>query len=436
MSKQVLPESTKKPKEAPRKAAQSTRAARAKVYRRQTARVEERRDGTPLIFGWGKHLSRRQKQTIQKRALWTFIVVTLLGVLITAGYAIYNINYRIPGLPIVTVNGHPIPQSLFRKFNYYVAQDLANQLADLQKQQAAAQIDANSTDQATHLKGEKELSDLEQKQNTLTAQNNIPAVGGVSVEDLIDDELIREQIPLLEAHGVAPSLLEASDKEINAKLDAFKQALPHSTTYSQFLSNAKMSEDDFRQILAVLVRRDKMDAYQRSLVGATMPQVHASVILTANQADANKILDKLRASKDLPTDFANQAKRLSKDPNTKTKGGDLGWVVYGDTATDSTAERWLFDANRKPGDLSDPALKISGGEYAIYYVTAIDQHRPVSAAQEQSLKNSALAHWIAQIKSLPQTSLSDTDSTKLLDPHNFPAGLPSGAPSSPIGAGG
>jgi hypothetical protein len=152
---------------------------------------------------------------------------------------------------------------------------------------------------------------------------------------------------------------------------------------------------------------------------------------------ANKILDKLRVSKDLPADFANQARRLSKDPNTKSKGGDLGWVVYGDTATDSVAERWLFDSSRKPGELSDPALKISGGEYAIYYITAIDSHRPVSASEQQSLKSSALTHWIAQIKSLPQTTLSDTDSTKLLDPNNFPAGLPSGAPTSPLpGSGG
>jgi hypothetical protein len=435
MSKQVLPESTKKPKEAPKKADQSARVARGQARRRQTARVEERRDGKPLIFGYGKQLSRRQKQSIQRRALWTFIVVTVLGILFTAGFAIYNINYRIPGLPIVTVNGHQIPQSLFRKFNYYVTQDLANQLTDVQKQQAAAQVLATSPDQATQLKGEQELSDLEQRQNTLTAQDNIPGVGGTSVEDLVDDELIREQIPVLESQGVAPNLLEATDKDINAKLDAFKKALPRTIPYSQFLSNAKMSDDHFRQILAILVRRDKMDAYQQSLVGPTMPQVHANLILTADLADANKILDKLRTSKDLPSDFANQAKRLSKDPNSKTKGGDLGWVVYGDTATDSAAERWLFDPSRKPGELSDPALKISGGEYAIYYITGIDQHRPVSASQEQSLKSSALTHWISQIKSLPQTSLSDTDSTKLLDANNFPAGLPSGASTSPIPGG-
>ncbi|HEY7122729.1 MAG TPA: peptidylprolyl isomerase [Ktedonobacterales bacterium] len=435
MSKQVLPESTKKPKEAPKKADQSARVARGQARRRQTARVEERRDGKPLIFGYGKQLSRRQKQSIQRRALWTFIVVTVLGILFTAGFAIYNINYRIPGLPIVTVNGHQIPQSLFRKFNYYVTQDLANQLTDVQKQQAAAQVLATSPDQATQLKGEQELSDLEQRQNTLTAQDNIPGVGGTSVEDLVDDELIREQIPVLESQGVAPNLLEATDKDINAKLDAFKKALPRTIPYSQFLSNAKMSDDEFRQILAILVRRDKMDAYQQSLVGPTMPQVHANLILTADLADANKILDKLRTSKDLPSDFANQAKRLSKDPNSKTKGGDLGWVVYGDTATDSAAERWLFDPSRKPGELSDPALKISGGEYAIYYITGIDQHRPVSASQEQSLKSSALTHWISQIKSLPQTSLSDTDSTKLLDANNFPAGLPSGASTSPIPGG-
>jgi len=48
----------------------STRSNKSRKYNRQTAHVEARRDGKPLIFGWGKHLSHVEKVRIQRRATW------------------------------------------------------------------------------------------------------------------------------------------------------------------------------------------------------------------------------------------------------------------------------------------------------------------------------------------------------------------------------
>lgn len=413
MSKQTLPESTKNAKEAPARNAQPARPAKGRPYRRQTARVEERRDGKPLLFGWGKHLSRRQKNKIQARAFWSFVVVAVIAVVGVLGYAYYNINYGIPGQPIVTVNGHVIPQSLFRKLNFYVSQNLINQQAALSQQQTAAQKLANSTDPTKQQQGQQELSAIQQQQQVLQAQYSIPTVGSTSVEDLVDDELIQEQIPILEAHGVPASKLEASDKEITARLNAFKKAFPSTVTYSQFLSASNMSEDDVRQLVAILIRHDKMDTYQQSLVQPTMLQVHASDIETTTQQDAAKILSQLQglSATDLPTTFAKLAKKSSHDVNTKSKGGDLGWLVYGDTATETPAANWLFDPSRKVGDFS-PAINVGGGIYKIFYISALDQHRPVSANQLTTLKGEALTHWISLIKSLPQTKITDIDSTK------------------------
>ena len=47
------------------------RSQKPKQYHKQTARFEGKRDGKPLIFGWGKHLSHNQKVQIQRRATWT-----------------------------------------------------------------------------------------------------------------------------------------------------------------------------------------------------------------------------------------------------------------------------------------------------------------------------------------------------------------------------
>lgn len=426
MSKQTLPESTKKTKEAPARNAPSARPARGRPYRRQTARVEERRDGKPLLFGWGKRLSRRQKDKIQKRAFWTFFMVAVLAVVAVLGYSIYYINYYVPGEPVVTVNGHPVPQGLYRKMNFYLAQDLSNELAALNTQLTAAQQLANSTDPTKQAQGQQEVAALQNQQQSLQANDNQPSVGSISESNLADDILIQEQIPILEAQGVPASKLEASSKEIDSTLNSFKKALPTTTPYSQFLSSSKMSEDDLRQLIAVIIRHNKMDQYQRSLIGTAVAQVHSSDIETTSLSDANKLMSQLKAATDLPTTFAKLAKSSSHDANTKSKGGDMGWVVYGDTATGTAAEGWLFASSRKVGDLSQP-ISIGGGQYEILYISAIDRHRPISTAEQSTLQGEAYTNWISQIKLLPQTHISDVDSTKELASSNFPSSLPASA---------
>lgn len=437
MSNQTLPESSKKTKAAPTSKAQQARQARGRLYRRQTARVEERRDGKPLIFGWGKQLSRRQKTKIQTRAFWVFTVVAILAVVGVLGYSFFYVNYIVPAQPIVTVNGQAIPQSLYRKLNYYISQNLANQIASVQSQLSAAQQKANSNDPTTKAEGTQEVTNLNNQLTALQAQWSIPTVSAVSSEDLVDDVLIQSQIPVLEAQGVPAAELEATPQKIDAKLASFKKSFPVTVSYSQFLSSAKMSEDDFRQVLAIIVRRDNMQQYQQSLIGPTGYQVHAWLIQANSTDEANKFLTQLKgvSAAQLPAEFQKLAKRSSRDANTKAQGGDVGWVTNGDSNIDgkAIAENWLFDRSRKVGDLS-PALKIVNGVYDIYYISAIDPHRPISSSDLSTLRSNALDTWIGIIKTEPQVHIGEIDSTKQLDPNNFPANLPEGAPSTQPGA--
>ena len=77
---------------------------KVKKYVRQTAHVEARRDGKPLIFGWGVHLSHTEKVRLQQRAVW-FLTI-FIAVLLVAVCVVYwvNINVISPGLAITTVN--------------------------------------------------------------------------------------------------------------------------------------------------------------------------------------------------------------------------------------------------------------------------------------------------------------------------------------------
>src|SRR5690348_4685658 len=80
----------------------TTKAARNAVpaarYRKQTARGgnEFRRDGTPLIFGWGSHLTRLEKHRLQTGAAYGFFGVVIVAVLGVFLFGILQQNVLIP----------------------------------------------------------------------------------------------------------------------------------------------------------------------------------------------------------------------------------------------------------------------------------------------------------------------------------------------------
>jgi hypothetical protein len=124
-------------------------------YVKQTAHVEARRDGKPLAFGWGGHLSRSDKVRLQQRGIWA--ITSLFALILVAVFVIYwaNINVITPGLAISTANGQSISQSDYRKMVAVKAQLQLNDLNGprgwsgkrdaMLKQVAAAQKDIDDT---------------------------------------------------------------------------------------------------------------------------------------------------------------------------------------------------------------------------------------------------------------------------------------------------
>src|SRR6185312_5514031 len=128
-----------------------------KRYYKQTAHVEARRDGKPLIFGWGGHLPHSEKTRIQRRAIWTITVLTVLLIIAVIVGAWININIIVPNLAITSVNGQAIPQSDYRKLLALKAQlelnkiygptGLTSQRDNLRKQVADQQKTVDDTTQ-------------------------------------------------------------------------------------------------------------------------------------------------------------------------------------------------------------------------------------------------------------------------------------------------
>ncbi len=454
----------------------TTRSNKPKKYNRQTAHVEARRDGKPLIFGWGKHLSHAEKVKIQRRATWA--IAGIFGFLIVGTILAFwiSINIIIPGQPITSVNGHQIPQSQYRKMvavktqlelnKIYGKQGLVAQANDLTKQDAAQlktindltkQVDtlnkqikalpAGSTPQRTDLENQlqsakKQLSDAQAKHQSLTQQisnlnqNTIPLekqsftqsqVANDSVSWLQDDELIREWITT--QSPAIQNQVNPTTAEVNKALNDLKASLPASSSYSNFLSQMNVSNDDVINMLTVKVRRDNMQNYLGSKVVSPAYQVLSRTITADTEAAASKILQELKNG----GDFGKIASKQSKDTTTASSGGSQGWLARGQYALNQNAavvENWLFDPSRYIYELS-PVLK-ENGSYHIAQIMGIDPSRRIDQSMLQTLQYNALSNWILEQKALPTTMITPVDQNKLLDPLNLPptSVLPAGAPSS------
>ena len=447
--------------------------SKTRKYTKQTARFEGKRDGKPLIFGWGGHLSHNEKVQLQKRATWAAAIgIGLLIVVVIVGFWI-NINVITPGLPITSVNGHPIPQSLYRKmvaFQTEIAQNNINgphgltaQRDSLRKQVATltknvndtnakitslnAQIKAlpagtsiERTNLTAQLKGQQAQLAIEQSQLTTAntdysnlTQTTLPQaqanfnqsqVGNDSVNWLQQDELIREW--LATQNSTVQAKVNPTSSAVSNAMKNFIANIPTSSSYNAFLSRDSVSDSDMQAMMTVKLRRENMQAYLASQIVSPAYQVLARSMTIDTQAHAQKVLKQLQAG----GNFGTLAKANSSDANTNSKGGDLGWLARGQYAQNFSAavvENWLFDPHRKLNEIS-PIL-FENGAYHIVQLLSVDPSRPVDATTLQTLKNSALANWVLEQEALPNAKVTSVDQNMLLDTANMPSDLPLAAPS-------
>ncbi len=458
------------------------RSAKSTKYVKQTARVEARRDGTPLIFGWGGHLSRSEKIVLQRRAIWSLTILTaLLIVVVLVGFWV-NLNIITPAQPITTVNGHNIPQADYRKLLAVKAQIEQNKIQGkgglfaqrdaLNREVAAKQADIDATtkqidtvnaqikalpasssnqrsDLETQLAGLKQqLKTNQSAHDTVSAQyqdmlkNTIPLEQQLYTQPqqtndsatwLQDDEIIREW--LATQNNSLNARINPSSSAIDNAVKAFAADFPAGSSYSKFLSADNVSDGDVHAAFALKLRRDNMQTYVTSLVTSPTYQVLARGITASTQADAKNLLKQLKSG----TDFGKLAKSKSVDSQTNSKGGDFGWLARGQyiqtyaTNTSGVVENWIFDPSRKLNELS-PVIS-ENGTFHIIQILGIDPSRDVDSATLTSLKANALNNWLVAKKA--NATITPIDQNKISDTANIPPGLPASAPGQTVpGAGG
>jgi peptidyl-prolyl cis-trans isomerase D len=133
---------------------------------------------------------------------------------------------------------------------------------------------------------------------------------------------------------------------------------------SQIRQNTQVSDDELKI------------AYQENIQQYQVPnRFHAQhiLLLTTGKTDAEvaevktKADDVLAQVKKKGTNFEDLAKKYSEDPGSKAKGGDLGWLVQGQTVPEF--EKAAFDLNN--GEISG----LVRTQYGFHIIKLIDKER-------------------------------------------------------------
>jgi hypothetical protein len=385
--------------------------ARPTSVRRQPARLYRGiRDGKPLIFGWGKDLTRVQKHRIQQRAAYSFLGAVLAIIIIIFAFGVLQQNVLIPNQTIVSVNGTNISQDTYRKYLAYISQVLWNKVQGELKQQAALQAavqngDQNAATQENIITSEISADEANYSTAVLTTQ---------ATDDLVENQLILNGTAQFEkTDPSAKAKLTVSDAEVTKAVNTFKAAFPANESVSDFLSKNGMSDSDLRFAATVQLRRTKMQAYLSAQLVSPARQVHYRRIEVNTLALANKLADELKKGTGT---WETLAKQNDLDANGKDTGGDVGWLAPG--TGDAAIEDWLFAPGRQVNQIG--VIKDASGTFDVLEALAFDPSRAVDPSLLKAAQSNALSHWLSGLKADPANHVGTPNAAMMQDTRNMP----------------
>jgi hypothetical protein len=394
----------------PRQNARTRATSRTAQFRRQTARLEGRRDGKPLLFGWGGHLTKAQKALFQRVAAFGFLGLVIAAVVVTLVLGILNQNVFIPNQTFVTVNGVKFTQDTYRKTLAFEAQTVWNKLQLEIQQMNELQTKGQQGDTAANT----QLQILQAQIQTDEATYQQAQITSATASLMIEDRLIQQGAQRFEQHNQVPAATFTPSKaDIDKALDVFKKSFPENEKYSDFLSKNGLNESDIRGFVQIQLRRDKMEAYLQSQMKSPTRQVHLRNIEVNTQADAENVLNQIKKT----GDWTGLAKKYSLDVDSKNQGGDLGWIASG--FGDAGIEIWWNDPGRKVNDISGP-IHDASGTWDITQILGFDDNRTLDAQKLSDAKSNILSHWLGGEKVRPGYVISTPDNNMLTANRNMP----------------
>ena len=348
-----------------------------------------------------KQLSRREREEQQKRILYIIAGVTLVTVIAVLGFGFYHEYVVKPSSPVALVNGKPISTRDFQLMVQYRRLDMASQIAMLQDQ--LARLDPTAEDQQFLVQYlQQQIQQLQSQESDLPGQ---------ALDDMIDDELIRQEAAKRGITVTAEEVQEEIERQFGYERNpptptptpitatVAITATPSPTVplmteeefqrnYSEYVvalrKNAGFSEAAFRALFESSVYRSKLQEALAEEAPTTAEQVHARHILVETEEEAREVLERLEAGED----FATLANELSQDPGAED--GDLGWFPRGQMVTEFEEAAFALQA----GETSEPVQTTYG--YHIIQLIERDPDRPLDEAILERQKASALEDWLEE----------------------------------------
>jgi len=312
------------------------------TYRRTSAIIPDRPDGKPILFGYGQHMTRKEKERIQRLMAYGVLgVVVAICAIILASSAVYN-GLIVPNQTVASVNGHGIPRKdRDAMVRFYTAQAAAQQA------------------QGGQVQGDPATQALQQLQNNVLTQ--------ISAKDQFG------------------MMVSSSDTERQLKqTSGFTE-----TRLSQLLTTYGLSRDEYdRLIVAPNVYRTRIGDRLTAGDPKVAAQWRYARILLKDKKSADAVFRQLAFPNAKTPDFAFLARTKSQETvgtNTDHNNGDLGWLRPTDTNLDPLFQTAFLSSLKGMKQTNARYKEVNDGTqwYVIEYL-GYEPKRPLSDAQKQA----------------------------------------------------
>lgn len=361
-------------------------------------------EGEPWIFGWGAHLSRRERDSLMRRAVMAgagFVALLIAGILLYAYLNEYVFQARavVARVGDTTIRANTYSTALGTEFAHRVF--LTRQVQEILPKLVNEEVDtaANLSNGASRLLAQQEqqlqflpsftleqmieavivrqegeergytYTDDEREQAVAAYLNEIsetevrnrivslippPPLDVLEVTPLTADDEIRQSDVLLMREELAktPTPTPLPPTPTPTPVPVTPTPLVPTPTpaldarIEAYLAATGMTREVFDQRVQDAWWRQRLERETIEAVPASSAQVRARHILVSNAEDAALAKERLDAGED----FADLAAEMSVDPGTKDKGGELGWFPKG--VMTPTFQEAAFAL--EPGQVSDP----------------------------------------------------------------------------------
>jgi hypothetical protein len=164
--------------------------------------------------------------------------------------------------------------------------------------------------------------------------------------------------------------------------------------YRQQLNETGFTDAEFRDYATINILAMRMQEYLAERVPTVAEQIHVHVIVVQTYDEAMAVRTRWEEGED----FADLAREVSLDEQSKENGGDLGWLPEG---VNDLIDWAAWDLNI--GEVTQPVSE-AGNYFYLFMVSEREAVRTLDEDNLQALQNQALDKWLSYESPLHEIS--------------------------------